>query len=72
MDCLSRQNSSLIGPKNPAKFENDCILRSVHRLKITQPSAEDALYNDVKTKIMTCLTGKVLKIRRSTFLGHAV
>ena len=57
MDCLSRQNSSLIGPKNPAKFENDCISRSVHILKIPQPnlmilvsfsSAEDVLSNDVK------------------------
>ena len=57
MDCLSRQNSALIGPQNPAKFENDCILRSVHRFKITQPnltilvsfySAEDGSYNDVK------------------------
>ena len=57
MDCLSRQNSSLIGPKNPAKFESDCISRSVHRFKITQlnltilvsiSSAEDVLYNDVK------------------------
>ena len=57
MDCLSRQNSSLIGPKYPAKFENYCISRSVHRLKITQPnltilvsfsSAEDVLSNDVK------------------------
>ena len=57
MDCLSRQNSSLISPKNPAKFENDCISRSVHRFKIIQPdltilvsfsSAEDVLSNDVK------------------------
>ena len=57
MDCLSRQNSSLIGPKNPAKFENYCISRNVHRFKITQPnltilvsfsSAEDVLSNDVK------------------------
>ena len=57
MDCLSRQNSSLIGPKNPAKFENDSISRSVHRFKITQPNltilvsfffAEDVLSNDVK------------------------
>ena len=57
MDCLSTQNSLLIGPKNPAKFENDCISRSVHRFKITQPnltilvsfsSAEDVVSNDVK------------------------
>ena len=57
MDCLSRQNSSLIGHQNPAKFENDCISRSVHRFQITQPnltilvsisSAEDVLYNDVQ------------------------
>ena len=53
---LSRQNSSLIGHKYPAKFENDCISRSVHRFKITQPnltilvsfsSAEYVLSNDV-------------------------
>ena len=72
MDCLSWQNSSLIGPTNPAKFENDCISRSVHRFKITQPnltilvsfsSAEDVLSNDVKN--MTFL----LKIRHSAFFG---
>ena len=76
MDCLSRQNSSLIGPKNPAKLENYCISRSVHRLKITQPnlmilvsfsSAEDVLSNDVKNmKFLAC---KVLKICRSAFFG---
>ena len=56
MEALSRHNSSLIGRKNPAKFENDCILRNGNRIKITQPylmilvsfsSAEDALSNDV-------------------------
>ena len=76
MDCLSRQNSSLIGPKNPAKFENDCISRSVHRFKITQPnltilvsfsSAEDVLSNDVKKYEMFGLQGT--EIRRSAFLG---
>ena len=57
MEGLSRHNSSLIGRKNPAKFENDCISRNGHRIKITQPnlmiyvsfsSAEDVLSNDVK------------------------
>ena len=57
IDCLSRQIYSLIGPKYPAKFENDCISRSAHRFKITQQnltilvslsSAEDVLSNDVK------------------------
>ena len=38
MDCLSRQNSSLIRPKNPAKFENDRISWNDHRIKITQPN----------------------------------
>ena len=38
MDCLSRQNSSLIRPQNPAKFENDRIWRNGHRIKITQPN----------------------------------
>ena len=46
----------LIGRKNEAKFENDCISRNEHRIKLTQPnsiilvsfsSAEDALTNDV-------------------------
>ena len=53
MEALSRHNSSLI-----VTFENDCILRSGHRFKITQPnlmiliilvsfcSVEDALSND--------------------------
>ena len=53
----SGHNSSLIGRKNQAKFENDCVSRNGHRIKITQPnsmillsisSAEDALTNDVK------------------------
>ena len=53
----SRHNSSLIGRKNQAKFENYCASRNVHRIKITVPnsvisvsfsSAEDALFNDVK------------------------
>ena len=47
----------LIGRKNQAKFENDCVSRNGHRIKTTQPnsmilvsfsSAEDALFNDVK------------------------
>ena len=55
--AFPRHNSSLIGCKNQAKFENDCISRNGHRIKITQPnstilvsfsSAEDALSNDVK------------------------
>ena len=58
MDGLSEHNSSLIGRKNPAKFENYCISRNGHRIKLTQPnlmilasfsSAEDALSIDVKT-----------------------
>ena len=57
MEGLSQHNSSLIGRKNPGKFENDCISRNGDRIKITQPnlmilvsfsSAEDALSNDVK------------------------
>ena len=76
MDCLSRLNYSLIGPKNPAKFENDCISRSVHRLQISQPnltilvsfsSAEYVLSNDVKNMIF--LVCKVLEIRRSHLFG---
>ena len=56
MNGYSRHNSSLIGPKNPAKFENDSILRNGRRIKTTQPnlmilvsfsSAEDVWSNDV-------------------------
>ena len=38
MEGLSLHNSSLIGCKNQAKFENDCISRNGHRIKITQPN----------------------------------
>ena len=57
MEGLSRHNSSLIGRKNTAKFENYCISRNGHKIKITQPNfmilvsfpfAEYALSNDVK------------------------
>ena len=57
MEGFSLHNSSLVGRKNQAKFENDCISRNGHRIKITQPnsmilvsfsSGEDALSNDVK------------------------
>ena len=57
MEGLSLHNSSLIGRKNQATFENNCISRNEHRLKIyTQPnimilvsfsSAVEALSNDV-------------------------
>ena len=32
MEGFSRHNSSLIGRKNQAKSENDCISRSGHRI----------------------------------------
>ena len=32
----SQHNPSLIGRKNQAKFENDCVLTNDHRIKITQ------------------------------------
>ena len=57
MEGFSRHNSSLIGRKNQAKFENDCISRNGHRFQTPQPTlmilvsfsfAEDALSNDVK------------------------
>ena len=38
MEGFSRHNSSLIGRKNQVKFENYCISRNGHRIKITQPS----------------------------------
>ena len=31
-----QHNPSLIGRKNQAKFENDCVLTNGHRIKITQ------------------------------------
>ena len=74
MEDFYRHNSSLIGRKNQAKFENDCISRNRHRIKITQSklmilvslsSAEYALSNDVNN--MTFLARNVLKIRRSAF-----
>ena len=54
MEGFSLHNSSLMGRKNQATFEHDCISRNGPRIKITQPnsiilvsfsSAEDALYN---------------------------
>ena len=56
MKGYSRHNSSLIGRKNRAKFENDRISRNGHGIKTTQPnlmilvsfcSAEDVWSNDV-------------------------
>ena len=79
MDCLSRQNSSLIGPKNPPKFEIDCISRNVHRFKITQPnltilvsfsSAEDVLSNVFKK--WNFWPAKYWKSAVPLFLGHPV
>ena len=57
MKGLSRYNSMLIGRTNQAKFENDCVSKNGHKIKITQSnsmilvsfsSAENALFNDVK------------------------
>ena len=57
MKGYSRHNSSLIGHKNQAKFENDFVLRNSHRVNITQPnsmilvsfsSVEDVSFDDVK------------------------
>ena len=38
MKGVSLLNSSLIGRKNQAKFENDYISRNGHGFKITQPN----------------------------------
>ena len=66
-------NFSLIGRKTRAKFENDCVSKNGHRIKITQPnsmilvsfsSAENVYKN------MTLLGQMVLKICRSAFFGH--
>ena len=78
MEGFSRHNSSLIGRKNQAKFEHDCISRNGHRIKITQQnlmifvsfsSAEDALSNDVQK--YNTLPRKVgyWKTARSAFFG---
>ena len=57
MEDFSQHNSSFIGHKNQAKFENDWLSRNGHRIKITQPNlmilvsfscAEDSLFNNVK------------------------
>ena len=56
VEGFSRHNSLLVGRKNQAKFENDCISRNGHRIKITHPnlmilvsfsSGEDAISNDI-------------------------
>ena len=56
MKGYSRHNSSLIGRKNWAKFENDRFSRNGHRIKTTQPNfmilvlfsfMEDVWFNDV-------------------------
>ena len=74
----SRHNSSLIGHKNQAKFENDCVLRNGQRIKITQPnskilvafsSAEVALYMYDDVKRYGTLDRRVLKIHHSAFYG---
>ena len=58
MECLSQHGILRLSVQKSSEFfENDCISRSVHRFKITQPnltilvsfsSAEDVLSNDVK------------------------
>ena len=61
------------------KFENDCISRNRHRIKITQTnllilvsfsSAEDALSNDVKKHTFSSQGTENLPFR--FFLGHVV
>ena len=73
MEGFSRRNSlSLIGLKNQAKFDNDCISRNAHRIKlfiaqtnviilVPFSSAEKSFTN------YNTLARKVLKICRSTF-----
>ena len=72
----SQHNPSLIGRKNQAKFENDCVLTNGHKIKITQSnlmilvsfsSAGVAWFKDVKD--MAILDRRLLKIRRSAFYG---
>ena len=63
-----------------AKFENDCVLRNGHRIKITQPnsmilvsfsSVEDALFSDVK-KLDTFSLQGTENLRFRFFGGHPV
>ena len=73
MEGFSRHNSSLISRKYQAKFENYCISRSGHWIKITPPnvmilvsfsSADNALSNDVENNFSS---QALLKIRRSAY-----
>ena len=49
MNGLSQYNSTLIGRKTQAKFENYCISRYGHSMMLLSfSSTEDALFNDVK------------------------
>ena len=57
MEGHSQHNPSLIGRKNQAEFENDCVLTNGHRIKITQwnlmilvsfSSTEVTWFEDVK------------------------
>ena len=41
MEVFSRHKASLIGRKNQAKFENDCISRSRHRFKLYSTKFSD-------------------------------
>ena len=80
MEGFSRHKASLIGRKNQATFENDCISRSGHRFEITQPnlmilvslsSAEDALSSDVqKFEIFSSQSTENPPFR--FFFGHLV
>ena len=76
MEGHTQHNPSLIGRKNQAKFENDCVLTNGLRIKITQSnlmilvlfsSTEVAWFDDVKR--YGTLDRRLLKIRRSAFYG---
>ena len=78
MEGFSRHNSLLIGRKNQAKSENNCISRSGHRFKTTQPnlmilvsfsSVEYALSNDVTNSNTFSSQGIYWKILPFRFFG---
>ena len=55
MERFFRHNSSLIGGKNQAKFENDCISRSGHRFKIAQPNLMNWYHSLLRKMLSTFL-----------------
>ena len=64
----SQHNPSLIGRKNQAKFENDCVLTNGHRIKITLSNLM-ILVSFSSAGVAWFEDRRLLKIRRSAFYG---